>query len=167
MSSSNNDNNFIINKLKEVIQDKKLQDKIKEKANNKLMNIHNKSEQHKQFCKEKNIDIINAENFYNKRDTAIAISTVANSINEKISKLTLNETKKILIDCDDGAHMIGIVIGKTKDNKSYIFLDRENESGRYLGGNEKNNGLSGALFEILNVDRIIPIPRIQSDHVCC
>ena len=167
MSSSNNDDNFIIKKLKDVINDQKLQDKIKEKANNKLMNIHNKSEQHKQFCKEKNIDIINAENFYNKRDTAIAISTVANSINEKISNLKPNETKKILIDCDDGVHMIGIVIGKTKDNKSYIFLDRENESGRYLGGNEKDNGLSGVFFEKLKVDRIIPIPRIQSDYKCC
>ena len=162
MPSSNNDNNFIINKLKEVIQDKKLQDKIKEKAKNKLTNIYaNTFKQHKDFCEKKNIDIIQVEGFGDEQKTEKAIETVALSINEKISKLTSNETKKILIDCHDGVHMIGIVIGKTKDNKSYIFLDRENESGRYLGGNK------GLLFEKLNVDRIIPIPIIQSDHVCC
>ena len=173
MSSSKNDNNFIINKLKDVIENKELQDKIKEKANNKLKNFYHNSEQHKQFYKEKNIDIIQVEFFgeetieeATKKAIEKAIETVADSINKKISKLKSNETKKILIDCNNGDHMIGIVIGKTKDNKSYIFLDRENESGRYLGGSPEKC-LSGLLFKKLNVDRIIPIPTIQSDRECC
>ena len=105
--------------------------------------------------------IIEADDFSN--DYLEDTIDIAKKIKRHISNLKPNETKKIAVVLDGGNHCVGIVIGKTNEGKSYIFLDRENEKGEYLG---KIEGLF--LNELKNaVDRIILIPRIQSDTHSC
>lgn len=90
-------------------------------------------------------------------------SNVADQIKRHIDNLKPNETKKIAVVLDGGNHCVGMVIGKTNEGKSYIFLDRENEKGRYLGSEE------GVFLKKIEdaVDRIILIPQLQSDHQSC
>lgn len=119
-------------------------------------------------------------------DKAInCLKNITTNINDEIAKLQANEKKKIYIHIDN-SHAAGVLIGKNKDGKSYLFIDRYNSEKKFLGSIskeslQKQNWFQNSnidtkkkydfddnyFYEKINADVIIPTTEIQADADNC
>lgn len=117
--------------------------------------------------------------------TIKCLKKITTSINGEIAKLQANEKKKIYIHIV-GSHAVGVLIGKNKDGKSYLFIDRYNSEKNYFGHiskeslqkqdwfqynnidiNEQYGFSDNYFYDNINADVIIPTTEIQADTNNC